>query len=172
MYIGRQLAQDIWWNKSMQRSTLNCKSSINRIKSNLPICIHLCIYLQIYFYFAWKVLWNIFIYPPERGKGRLPSRPARPQPHKKTHTHTHPPGFGGVGPAGPLRPLRPVVPPTIPLVSNTRWQPTVCSGQRGTINDARKRFYARAGFLYLCVSSSVVFFSLSIHWLAQHVGSH
>lgn len=72
--------------------------------------------------------------------------------------------------------LRSVGPPRSPLVFKTRWQLTVCDGQKGTINDARTRFYARAGFLFVFVREFLfflfLFFFFNIHWLAQHVGSH
>lgn len=167
MYIGRQLAWEFRWNKSMQRSTLNCKSSINRIKSNLPICIHLCIYLQIYFYFAWKVLWNIFIYPPERGKGRLPSRPARPQPHKN---HTRP-GSEVSGPLG-LSALWGRW-----VLQQSLWSPTLGGSRQSVLDREEPLMTHESAFTheldsFICAWARLLFFFLSIHWIAQHVGSH
>lgn len=137
----------------MQRSTLNCNVPLTGYSRTYRYAF---IYVYIYIYIstlAEKSL-EIYIYILLRAvKGRPPSMAwarTHAQPHK-THTssrvrrcrshYVSSSCFWGRG-----------GPPRIPLVFKTRWQLTVCDGNRGgTINDARKRFYARAGY-FVCVS--------------------
>lgn len=135
----------------MQRSTFNCNVPLTGYSRTYRYAF---IYVYIYIYIstlAEKSL-EIYISSSERLKEGLRAWPE----HAHTHSHikhTRAPGFVGVGHITSLRRAFEVGggPPRIPLVFKTRWQLTVCDGNRGgTINDARKRFYARAGFFW-CV---------------------
>lgn len=124
----------------MQRSTLNCNVPLTGYSRTYRYAfIH--VYIYIYIFTLAEKSFEIFL-DISSSKGLKEGFRAGPA-HARTHSHVKH-ASARVRRCGPQEaPLRSVGPPRVPLVSRTRWQLTVCDGQRGTVIDAHVRFYAR-----------------------------